>query len=136
MINHLDELRRRRQEGFLSVMLSIEKSHVPFADEPGIYFPPLATWKAIEKLRKDKYEVSSLPNDDEGREDAKKIQRLLEEVIETQGLPGPDAAQAGAAALLREVRGQGQGPADPGRYQRVQGSGRLGQPAMGRTTTR
>ena len=49
-LNHLAELNRRRQEGYLSVMLSIEKSHVPYADEPGIYFPPLATWKAIEGL--------------------------------------------------------------------------------------
>ncbi|MBV9121268.1 MAG: hypothetical protein JOZ39_11220, partial [Chloroflexi bacterium] len=47
MINHVAEMTRKRQQGFLSVMLSIEKSHIPYADEPGIYFPPLATWRAI-----------------------------------------------------------------------------------------
>src|SRR5262249_2464294 len=44
-------LKRLREERFLSVMLAVEKSHVPFPDEPGIYFPPLSTWEAIRKLR-------------------------------------------------------------------------------------
>ncbi len=78
------ELKRQREEHFLSVMLSVEKSFVPFSDEPGIYFPPLATWKAIRELRKEKYEVSSLPDDEKGRKEATEIYKMLEEPIETK----------------------------------------------------
>ncbi len=107
-INHLDEMRRRRQEGFLSVMLSVEKSHVPYADEPGIYFPPLATWKAIEKLRKEKYEVSSLPNDDQGRAEAKKIERLLKEVIETKDFQEPMPLKQALQLFYEKFAAKGQ----------------------------
>ncbi len=107
-INHLDDLRRRRQEGFLSVLLSVEKSHVPYSDEPGIYFPPLATWKAIERLRKDKYEVSSLANEDKGREEAKKIQRLLEEVIETKDFQEPMPLKQALQLFYEKFAAKGQ----------------------------
>jgi tetratricopeptide (TPR) repeat protein len=83
------ELKRLREERFLSVMLEIEKSHVPFPDEPGIYFPPLATWEAIRKMRKEKYEVSSLPDDYKGRLEAKSVERLLEEQIDMKDFQAP-----------------------------------------------
>jgi tetratricopeptide (TPR) repeat protein len=107
-INHLDDLRRQRQEGFLSVMLSVEKSHIPFADEPGIYFPPLSTWKAIEKLRKDKYEVSSLPDDPKGRDEAKKVQRLLDEVIDTKDFQEPMPLRQALQLFYEKFAAKGQ----------------------------
>ncbi len=60
--------------------------HIPYPDEPGIYFPPLVTWKALMKARKDKYDVLSLPDDPEGRKESTEIYRKLQTVIETQGL--------------------------------------------------
>jgi tetratricopeptide (TPR) repeat protein len=81
-LRQMAELKRVRQDKFLSVMLSIDKSAIPYPDEPGIFFPPLKTWEAITKLRKEKYEVSSLPNDDEGRKEANSIQKLLKENID------------------------------------------------------
>jgi len=83
------ELKRLREERFLSVMLEVEKSHVPFPDEPGIYFPPLATWDAIRKIRKEKYEVSSLPDDYEGRKEANSIKKLMDEQIEMKDFLAP-----------------------------------------------
>lgn len=80
------DLRRLRQERFLATMLEVEKSHVPFPDEPTIHFPPLAMWDTLRKLRKEKYEVSSLPDDDKGRAEANAINRLLGETIETDQL--------------------------------------------------
>src|SRR5207249_1529984 len=44
------DLKRLREERFLAGYFEVEKSHVPFPDEPGIYFPPLATWKAIRDM--------------------------------------------------------------------------------------
>ena len=77
---------RVREEKWLSVLMQVEKSHIPYPDEPGIYFPPLATWKALIKARKDKYEVTSLPDDEKGRESANAIKSMLDRTIETKGL--------------------------------------------------
>src|SRR5205085_9140405 len=72
-----------KDQRFMEVMLSVEKSHVPFSDEPPIYFPPLRTWKAITDLRKEKYEVSSLPLDDKGNKEAASVAKMLAEPIDT-----------------------------------------------------
>ncbi len=44
-------------------MLQVEKSHVPFPDEPPVEFPPAAAWKALAELRKAKYESTSFGSD-------------------------------------------------------------------------
>jgi hypothetical protein len=77
---------RQREAGWLTILMGVEKSHVPFPDEPFIHFPPLATWKALIKNRKDRYEVTSLPDDEIGRKSANDIKRMLDTVIETKGL--------------------------------------------------
>ncbi len=90
----LNQLKERR---FLEVYLSVERSAVPFSDEPGIYFPPLKTWQAISALRKEKYEVSSLPDDEKGRKEAKSIAAMLTETIKTSDIP--------QTATLKDVLG-------------------------------
>jgi tetratricopeptide (TPR) repeat protein len=59
-LREVRELKRLREDRYLLAMLSVERSHIPFPDEPPIQFPPAATWKAITKLRKDRYESSGL----------------------------------------------------------------------------
>src|SRR5262249_39148453 len=59
-LRELRELRRLREDRFLLAMMQVERSHVPFPDEPPIEYPPAATWKAITKLRKERYESSGL----------------------------------------------------------------------------
>ncbi len=41
------ELRRIRKERWLAVLLEVERSHIPFPDEPPVEFPPAATWRAL-----------------------------------------------------------------------------------------
>ena len=77
---------RKREQNWLSLMMGIEKAHIPYPDEPYIHFPPLVTWKALLKARKDKYEVTSLPDDPQGRKEASDIYRLFQQPIETKGL--------------------------------------------------
>jgi tetratricopeptide (TPR) repeat protein len=77
---------RQREAGWLTILMGVEKSHVPYADEPFIHFPPLATWKALIKNRKDKYEVTSFPDDEAGRKSANEIKRQLDKVIPTKAL--------------------------------------------------
>ncbi|MGH7172961.1 MAG: hypothetical protein ACRELG_21985, partial [Gemmataceae bacterium] len=57
------ELRRIRQERWLAVLLEVERSHVPFPDEPPVEFPPAATWKALSELRKARYESATFGAD-------------------------------------------------------------------------
>ena len=64
------DLKRLREQRFLEVMMSIEKSHVPFPDEPPIHFPTLEYWKADHGAAQGEVQVSSLPDDPKGRAEA------------------------------------------------------------------
>ena len=83
---------RKREEKWLAVLLEVEKSHVPFPDEPAMHFPPLKTWKAITESRKGKYEVGSFfLDDDKGRQEASRIYDLLQQSeIPKKILPGKE----------------------------------------------
>lgn len=75
-------IRRASEDRYLATMLALDRSFIPFPDEPGIEFPSLATWKAITRYRKERYESTNLPDDPAGRAAAASIQKLLEEEID------------------------------------------------------
>ena len=116
------QLRRLREERFLATLLAVEKSHVPYPDEPGIFYPPVATWKAISETRKEKYEVSSLPDDDKARKEANELSRMLEEVINMEKLDQPMTMKEALGLFYEMFINQGQGFADPRRHGCLQGS--------------
>ena len=45
-LQRVQSLIRQREDKVLAVLMQVEKSHIPYPDEPGIYFPPLKMWKA------------------------------------------------------------------------------------------
>lgn len=59
-IREYEELRRVKEERYLLTMLQVDKSSVPFPDEPPVAFPPAAFWKEITELRKDRYSSDGL----------------------------------------------------------------------------
>jgi tetratricopeptide (TPR) repeat protein len=59
-IRDYEELRRIKNERYLLTMLQVDKSHVPFPDEPPVAYPPTAYWKEITELRKDRYSSDGL----------------------------------------------------------------------------
>ena len=59
-LKELNELKRIREERFLLTMMQVEKSHVPYPDEPPVHFPPAAAWKELTKLRSKRYGYYSL----------------------------------------------------------------------------
>jgi hypothetical protein len=63
-LKEVQELKRIREERFLLTMMQVEKSHVPFPDEPPIQYPPAATWREITKIRKERYENSGFTEED------------------------------------------------------------------------
>jgi hypothetical protein len=55
-----EELRRIKEDRYLLTMLQVDRSHVPFPDEPPVAFPPAATWRELTAMRKDKYDAIGL----------------------------------------------------------------------------
>ncbi len=104
------EMRQLKEQRFLETMLSVDKSNVPFSDEPAIYFPPLKTWQAISNLRKEKYIVSSLPDDPQGTKEAAAVSKMLLEMIPTKNFEGvttiKDAIEMLSDSVARKNNGQ------------------------------
>jgi tetratricopeptide (TPR) repeat protein len=83
------ELRRIREEKFLATLLQVEKSHIPFPDEPPVEFPPAAVWLEMTNRRKVRYESTTL-----GAEVPKRtieLRELLTKTIKYEGLDDPKA---------------------------------------------
>jgi len=81
------ELRRIRSERWLATLLQVEKSHVPFPDEPPVEFPPAAAWKALADLRKARYESTSFGTDMPRR--GIELQQLLAKPVKFAGFDDP-----------------------------------------------
>ena len=63
-LQEIRNLRRLRQEKYLATMMQVERSAVPFPDEPPVVFPPAAVWRKLTEVRKERYESSGFTNDD------------------------------------------------------------------------
>ncbi len=59
-LREFDELRRIKEDRYLLTMLQVDRSAVPFPDEPPVAFPPAATWRELTAYRKDKYDAIGL----------------------------------------------------------------------------
>src|SRR5207245_8443384 len=54
-LSQIQELKRLREERFLLTMMQVERSHIPFPDEPPVVFPPTATWVQVSAARQLRY---------------------------------------------------------------------------------
>lgn len=83
-LREIQELRRIREERWLAVMLEVERSHVPFPDEPPVEYPPPATWKALSEFRKARYESATFGADlpERGLE----LRKRLSDVVDFPGI--------------------------------------------------
>src|SRR5262249_39630067 len=63
-LSQIQELRRVREERFLLTMMQVERSAIPFPDEPPIQYPPAAVWRELTRMRKERYESSGFTDDD------------------------------------------------------------------------
>jgi tetratricopeptide (TPR) repeat protein len=97
------ELVRLREERWLATMLQVEKSHVPFPDEPPVEFPPAASWLELTKRRKEKYETTSFNG--EVPTAAYNIIKALAKPVNYGGLEDPKADLAAALDQLSKSYG-------------------------------
>jgi len=82
-LREIRELRRVREERLLLAQLGVERSHIPFPDEPPIQFPPTSTWKALTDLRKGRYESSRLVGEVSKR--SEEVSKLLNSQVNFGG---------------------------------------------------
>jgi tetratricopeptide (TPR) repeat protein len=47
------ELVRLREDRFLLAMMEVEKSHMPYPDEPSVHFPPAKVWRELTTRRRE-----------------------------------------------------------------------------------
>ncbi|OWK44485.1 hypothetical protein [Fimbriiglobus ruber] len=59
-LRELTELRRLREDRFLLTMMQVEKSFIPYPDEPPVHFPPAGVWRELTGSRAERYSTSSL----------------------------------------------------------------------------
>jgi hypothetical protein len=84
-LHELAELRRIRQERFMMTLMQVERSFVPFPDEPPVQFPPAATWITLSKYRKAKYESQGF-----GPDVPKRMLYLRDRLSDTVNFDGLD----------------------------------------------
>jgi tetratricopeptide (TPR) repeat protein len=97
------ELRRIRQERWLATLLEVERSHIPFPDEPPVEYPPAATWKALSEMRKGRYESATFGADLPER--GVRLRQQLQQEIDYQGLEDNRATLSDALDQLSKRYG-------------------------------
>ncbi len=97
-LRELRELKRIRQERWLNVMLEVERSHVPFPDEPPVEFPPAAKWRALSEMRKARYESATFGADMPTR--GLELRQELSKVVKFDGIDDARATLSDALDLL------------------------------------
>jgi tetratricopeptide (TPR) repeat protein len=95
----LENLNRVRRERYLLTMMQVERSNVPFPDEPPIQFPPIPQWKMITELRKEKYESTSLGGDTPP--ETYRLRNELNKTVDFDGLDDTRATLLDALQLLQ-----------------------------------
>lgn len=81
-IREQQEIKRATEERYLLAMLQVDKSHIPFPDEPPVGFPPTAVWRELTKRRQlAGYDSVGLGENQADRNKAKQIQEKLSKPV-------------------------------------------------------
>jgi hypothetical protein len=97
-LREAQELRRIRQERWLATMLEVERSHIPFPDEPPVEYPPAATWRALSEMRKARYESATF-----GADLPERGVELRNQLGQTVDYPGLEDARATLTDVLDQL---------------------------------
>ena len=73
-LNKIYRLRSLRSDRFLETLYQVERSHVPFPDEPPVIYPSAEVWNALSLRRIERWTSVDLARESEA---ARKIQRAL-----------------------------------------------------------
>ena len=93
-----NEIRKQAAAGFLEAMAQVEKSHIPFPDDPPIVYPDAEFWVDMSERRKP-YASVDLAGKSESEE---KISNALSSSLTSSGLDFQDTALEEVVAFLRD----------------------------------
>ena len=89
----LDRINVLKNRGFLATLMEVERSHIPFPDEPPLVYPPADFWEEITRKR-EKYKSIDLATPGSAEE------RIFKELETTTGV---DFAETPLEEALREL---------------------------------
>jgi hypothetical protein len=102
-LRELTELKRFRENNYLLTMLQVEKSFVPYPDEPPVHFPPATVWRELTGSRVEKYSNNNLGPT--APESFKRLRGILEG-YEGKKVSVKDISNYTLSALLAELTQQ------------------------------
>ncbi len=102
-LREVQELRRIRNERWLATLLEVDRSHIPFPDEPPVEYPPAATWRALSEMRKGRYESATFGADLPER--GIQLRQKLQQEIDYGGLEDARATLSDALDQLSKRYG-------------------------------
>jgi tetratricopeptide (TPR) repeat protein len=96
------ELVRLREDRYLLAMMEVEKSHMPYPDEPAVHFPPAKVWRELTQRRRE-YSGSDFDRDLNPRQKQRysMLQASLLQTLDLRELKGGDFA---FGALLTDLQ--------------------------------
>jgi tetratricopeptide (TPR) repeat protein len=96
------ELVRLREDRFLLTMMEVEKSHMPYPDEPAVHFPPAKIWRELTQRRRE-FSGTDFDRDLNPRQKQRysMLQAALLQTLDLRELKGGDFA---FGALLTDLQ--------------------------------
>lgn len=98
-LNKAYRLRALRSDRYLETLYQVERSHVPFPDEPPVIYPPAEVWNALSLRRIERWSSVDLAKESEA---ARRIRRALEGP--TEPIQGGDSLKS-ILDFVSEVHG-------------------------------
>ena len=98
-LNKIYRLRALRSDRFLETLYQVERSHVPFPDEPPVIYPPAEVWNALSLRRIERWSSVDLAKETEA---ARRIRRALDGP--TEPIQGGDSLKS-ILDFISEVHG-------------------------------
>lgn len=80
------ELKRLREDRYLITMMQVEKSFVPYPDEPPVHFPPATVWRELRE-RRAPYEFKNQGVGSDTPRSLRELQGIVEGTHDIPGVP-------------------------------------------------
>lgn len=80
------ELKRLREDRYLLTLLQVEKSFIPYPDEPPVHFPPATVWRELRE-RRAPYEFKNQGVGNNSPRSLRELQSIVEGTHDIPGVP-------------------------------------------------
>lgn len=92
------ELKRLREDRYLLTLLQVEKSFIPYPDEPPVHFPPATVWRELRE-RRAPYEFKNQGVGNNTPRSLRELQTIVEGTHDIPGVPKRVVLDAPVAGL-------------------------------------